>query len=129
MRSSWCTVSKRACSTGMPTGCESTSACPRDSTALRAEDRAFWQRVRLLRSAVAGPGSRLEQIVDWCGGEAFDGALVLDECHVGTGSPFHRLAVLNPWKLAWKTACNIPIVYIDVLSELTGLSEQEAVSA
>ena len=55
----------------------------------------FWQRVRLPRSAVAGPGSRLEQIVDWCGGEAFDGALVLDECHVGTGSPVHRLAVLN----------------------------------
>ena len=82
MRRSWCTVSKRACSTGMPTGCESASACPRGSTALQAEDRAFWQRVRLLRSAIAGPGSRLEQIVDWCGGEAFDGALVLDECHV-----------------------------------------------
>ena len=67
--------------------------------------------------------------MDWCGGEAFDGALVLDECHVGTGSPFHRLAVLNLWKLAWKTACNIPAVYIGVLSELTGLSEQEAIRA
>ena len=30
----------------------------------------------------SGPGSRLAQIVEWCGGEAFDGALVLDECHV-----------------------------------------------
>ena len=29
----------------------------------------------------AGRGSRLEQIVDWCGGEAFDGAIVFDECH------------------------------------------------
>ncbi len=32
--------------------------------------------------ACSGPGSRLAQIVEWCGGEAFDGALVLDECHV-----------------------------------------------
>ena len=98
-------------------------------TALQAEDRGFCQHLRLLCSAVAGPGSRLAQIVDWCGGEAFDGALVLDECHVGTGSPVHRLAVLNSWKLVWKTVCNFPVVYIDVLSELTGLSKQETVSA
>lgn len=32
--------------------------------------------------ACLGPGSRLAQIVEWCGGEDFDGALVLDECHV-----------------------------------------------
>ena len=28
-----------------------------------------------------GPGSRLAQIVEWCGGEGFDGAIVFDECH------------------------------------------------
>ena len=25
--------------------------------------------------------SRLQQLVSWCGGEAFDGCLVFDECH------------------------------------------------
>ncbi len=25
--------------------------------------------------------SRLQQLVDWCGGDAFDGCLVFDECH------------------------------------------------
>ena len=25
--------------------------------------------------------SRLQQIVDWCGADAFEGALILDECH------------------------------------------------
>ena len=25
--------------------------------------------------------SRLQQLVDWCGGEDFDGCLVFDECH------------------------------------------------
>ena len=65
----------------------STSACPGGFNALQAEDRVLCQRVRLQRSAFAGPGSRLAQIVDWCGGEAFDGALVLDECHVGTVIP------------------------------------------
>ena len=29
----------------------------------------------------AGPGSRLAKIVEWCGGEHFDGAIVFDECH------------------------------------------------
>lgn len=28
-----------------------------------------------------GDGSRLAQLVEWCGGAAFDGLLVLDECH------------------------------------------------
>ncbi|KAL0037371.1 hypothetical protein WJX79_004342 [Trebouxia sp. C0005] len=28
-----------------------------------------------------GEGSRLQQMVDWLGGEGFDGALVFDECH------------------------------------------------
>ena len=25
--------------------------------------------------------SRLKQLIDWCGGETFDGCLVFDECH------------------------------------------------
>ena len=25
--------------------------------------------------------SRLEQIIDWCGGDSFDGLIMLDECH------------------------------------------------
>lgn len=25
--------------------------------------------------------SRLKQLIEWCGGEAFDGCLVFDECH------------------------------------------------
>lgn len=29
----------------------------------------------------AADGSRLSQIVEWLGGEQFDGALVFDECH------------------------------------------------
>jgi hypothetical protein len=29
----------------------------------------------------AGEGSRLAQLVEWCGGEGFEGLLVLDECH------------------------------------------------
>ena len=29
----------------------------------------------------AGAGSRLQQIVEWLGGDAFEGALVFDECH------------------------------------------------
>jgi len=28
-----------------------------------------------------GEGSRLQQIVEWLGGESFEGALVFDECH------------------------------------------------
>ena len=31
--------------------------------------------------ATAGQGSRLQQIAEWLGGDAFDGALVFDECH------------------------------------------------
>lgn len=25
--------------------------------------------------------SRLQQLVDWCGGDAFEGCLIFDECH------------------------------------------------
>ena len=25
--------------------------------------------------------SRLQQLIDWCGGEHFDGCLIFDECH------------------------------------------------
>jgi hypothetical protein len=36
-------------------------------------------------TTLVGPGSksrtRLQQIIDWCGGEQFDGCLVFDECH------------------------------------------------
>ena len=32
-------------------------------------------------SRTPGAGSRLQQIVEWLGGETFDGALVFDECH------------------------------------------------
>ena len=44
----------------------------------------------------AGRGSRLEQIVEWCGGEAFDGAIVFDECH--------KCRPAQPHSAAW--ACN-----------------------
>lgn len=33
-----------------------------------------------LISNVKGKG-RLQQVVDWCGGPAFDGCIVFDECH------------------------------------------------
>lgn len=33
-----------------------------------------------LISHVKGKG-RLQQVVDWCGGPAFDGCIVFDECH------------------------------------------------
>ena len=36
-------------------------------------------------TTLVGPGTksrtRLQQIIDWCGGEQFDGCLVFDECH------------------------------------------------
>jgi hypothetical protein len=35
----------------------------------------------LLISDRVGSGSRLQQIVDWCGADTFEGALILDECH------------------------------------------------
>ena len=30
---------------------------------------------------VSGRQSRLQQLIDWCGGEKFDGCLIFDECH------------------------------------------------
>ena len=34
-----------------------------------------------LISASGGKGSRLDQVVEWCGGEGFGGCLVFDEAH------------------------------------------------
>ncbi len=41
-----------------------------------------WQGSGLNRpGGRAGANSRLQQVVDWCGGPGFDGVLVFDECH------------------------------------------------
>lgn len=34
-----------------------------------------------LVSGARGCGSRMEQLVQWCGGESFDGCLLFDEAH------------------------------------------------
>jgi len=41
----------------------------------------FLTYATLIGSGGKGKKSRADQIVEWCGGEAFDGALILDECH------------------------------------------------
>lgn len=42
----------------------------------------FYCALNSREHAVGGQShSRLQQLVSWCGGEAFDGCLVFDECH------------------------------------------------
>lgn len=41
----------------------------------------FCSYATLIASKGGPGGSRLDQIVQWCGGKHFDGAIVLDECH------------------------------------------------
>ncbi|XP_071502207.1 uncharacterized protein [Diadema antillarum] len=37
--------------------------------------------VSSVQKGVGGRQSRLQQLIDWCGGDRFDGCLIFDECH------------------------------------------------
>ena len=42
----------------------------------------MYQYVYIKNTCLGGQSrSRLQQLVSWCGGEAFDGCLIFDECH------------------------------------------------
>mmetsp|Transcript_32416 Transcript_32416/g.95536 ORF Transcript_32416/g.95536 Transcript_32416/m.95536 type:complete len:85 (+) Transcript_32416:105-359(+) len=54
------------------------------STASSSSARASCTTYNILIAKGKGGGkyqSRLEQIIDWCGGDSFDGLIMLDECH------------------------------------------------
>ena len=53
----------------------------RCSNALLSSNGFKFVDVALLLHVGANRQSRLQQLIDWCGGEKFNGCLIFDECH------------------------------------------------